>query len=309
MFSFFKTGFQKIKAALKKTSQFLRTNLLSIFSKPLDDDTLDELERILYEADLGSSVVNDFIALIKEHVKKHGPTTGENYLSLLEEYAHKTFLTPPSILGKEPLPGLPKLILIVGVNGSGKTTTIAKLAKKEQDAGKKVLLAAGDTFRAAAQEQIALWAERLKIDLVKGVLGGDPSAILFDALSKGKAKQYDVVIADTAGRLESKTDLMQELEKLQRTAKKQDPLAPHETYLIVDATLGQTALDQARTFNTYTPLTGIILTKVDGSAKGGIALALYRECKIPILFLGCGEKVDDLVEFDPKAYAEALFSK
>jgi fused signal recognition particle receptor len=308
MFNLFKTGFQKIKAALKKTSSFLRKNLLSVFSKPLNEEVLEDIERILYEADLGSKMVADFVHVIKENLLEYGHSKAENYLSLLEDCAYKTLVTPPKISGNEPLIGSPKLILIVGVNGSGKTTTIAKLAKRYKDAGERVLLAAGDTFRAAAQEQIALWSERLDIDLVKGTLGGDPSAVLFDAMSKARAKKYDLIIVDTAGRLESKTDLMQELEKIRRIAKKQDELAPHETFLIVDATLGQTALDQARIFNTYTPLTGIILTKVDGSAKGGIALALYREFGIPIRFLGCGEKVDDLVEFDPKSYTEALFS-
>jgi fused signal recognition particle receptor len=308
MFSLFKTGLQKIKAALKKTSSFLHKNLLAIFSKPLNEELLEDLERTLYEADLGSKVVSDFIETLKKHFLEYGHSKAENYLALLEEKAYEILSVPPTTSGNEPMVGSPKLILIVGVNGSGKTTTLAKLAKYYQNKGQKIILAAGDTFRAAAQEQIAIWAERLQIDLVKGTLGADPSSVLFDAMAKAKAKKYDLIIADTAGRLESKTDLMQELEKIRRIAKKQDELAPHETFLIVDATLGQTAIDQTRTFHAYTPLTGIILTKIDGSAKGGVALALYREFGIPILFLGCGEKADDLIEFDPKSYTTALFS-
>ena len=174
--------------------------------------------------------------------------------------------------------------------------------------GKKVLLAAGDTFRAAAIEQLQIWASRLHIDLVKGQPGGDPSAVIFDAITSAKAKGVDVVIADTAGRLQSKTDLMQELDKVRRACAKALPSAPHETLLVLDATTGQNALDQAKVFHEFTPLTGLVLTKLDGSAKGGIVLAIRHQMKLPIHFIGVGEAFDDLMPFDPDSYVEALFS-
>ena len=201
-----------------------------------------------------------------------------------------------------------KVILVVGVNGSGKTTSSAKLARLYQQKGEKVLLAAGDTYRAAAIEQLSLWAERLKIDCIKGMQGGDPSAILFDALTAAKARGHSVVIADTAGRLQSKQDLMQELSKIERVLKKVVPDAPHETFLVLDATTGQNAIDQAKVFHSFVPLTGLILTKLDGSAKGGIVLSIYHQMGIPIRYMGIGEKAEDFIPFNQDEYIEALFS-
>jgi len=200
------------------------------------------------------------------------------------------------------------VVLIVGVNGSGKTTSIAKLARKLQEEGESLLLAAGDTFRAAAIDQLATWAERLDIPLIKSTPGGDPAAVAFDAATAAKARGVDTLIIDTAGRLQNKTDLMHELEKVGRVIKKVIPDAPHETLLVLDATTGQNALDQAEVFNTFTPLSGIILSKLDGSAKGGIALSIYQKLGIPIEWVGVGETLDDLVPFDKDAYADALFS-
>ena len=200
------------------------------------------------------------------------------------------------------------MILVVGVNGSGKTTSCAKLSRLFQQDKKKVMLAAADTFRAAAIEQLDIWSQRLKIDCVKGKPGGDPSAVIFDALTAAKARQTDVVIADTAGRLQSKTELMEELAKITRVTKKVIPEAPHEIYLVLDATTGQNALDQAKIFNEFTPLTGLILTKLDGSAKGGIILSIYHRMGIPIRYIGIGEKEDDFIPFDPESYVDALFS-
>lgn len=307
MFKFLKSGFQKIKGALKKTSTIFAAKLRRIFSKPLSEDTLEELERILYEADIGSRLAQEFLDKVKVLYKKNPDAQGDEYLQIMKEHAESLLALPPEASGNEPYVGTPRVILVVGVNGTGKTTTLAKLAKKFQNDGKKVLLAAGDTFRAAAVEQLNIWAERLGTEIVRGAPGGDPSSILYDAMSKGKAKGYDVILVDTAGRLESKSDLMRELEKMGRIAKKQDDLAPHEVFLTVDATLGQTALEQVRIFNEALPLTGLIVTKIDGSAKGGVILAIYREWKIPIHYVGVGEKMDDLIEFDPKAYTEALF--
>lgn len=307
MFGLFKTGFQKIKSALKKTHAFFGKKLLSLFAKPLDEESINEIEQTLYEADLGSNLVNIFLNHIVKFHKKHPEAKGDLLLKELQALSLEILQQPPRVTSAEPKANHPQVILVVGVNGSGKTTSIAKLTKHLQDEGKKVLLAAGDTFRAAASEQLAIWSERVGSEIVIGLPGGDPSSILFDAMSKAVAKDYDVVICDTAGRLESKNDLMKELEKMARVAKKQDPKAPHEIYLVIDGSLGQTAAQQAKIFNQYVPLTGLILTKIDGSAKGGVALAIYHELKIPIKYMGTGEKVEDFAPFDAKTYTEALF--
>lgn len=309
MFGLFKTGFQKIKKALTKTSSFLKTELKAIFTKPLDDETLENIERILYEADLGSAIVSDFIEKIQKFHKLHPKAQPTDYLDELQKRSLEILQEPPLVSTSYPPVGYSKVILIVGVNGAGKTTTLAKLANLFKDEGEKVLIAAGDTFRAAAIEQLEIWTKKIGVDLVKTHKGADSSGVLFDALMKGRAKEYSVILADTAGRLESKTDLMHELEKLHRVCKKFDETAPHETYLIVDASLGQTALEQAKIFHKFTPLTGIILTKIDGSAKGGIALSIYRELKIPIRYITFGEKIDDIAPFDPTSYTKALFTE
>jgi len=198
---------------------------------------------------------------------------------------------------------------MIGVNGSGKTTSCAKLAKKYQAEGKKVLLAAADTFRAAAIDQLQAWAQKLNIDIVKGQPGGDPAATVFDAIASAQARGHDIVIADTAGRLQSKTDLMRELEKLRRVCHKADQSGPHETLLVLDATTGQNGLDQAESFHKVTPLTGIVLTKLDGSAKGGIVLAIAKSLKLPIRYVGIGEGADDFADFDQKSFLDALFAR
>ncbi len=213
---------------------------------------------------------------------------------------------PPAKTPATPDSGDPLVILVVGINGSGKTTSIAKLSLAFQKDGKKVLLGAGDTYRAAAIEQLSLWADRLSVDIVKSKPGGDPSAVAYDAISAAKARDIDVVLLDTAGRLQNKTDLMQELEKIQKTCKKVSDKAPHETYLVLDATHGQNALDQTKTFNKFVPLTGLILTKLDSSAKGGIVLSIYKELEIPIKWIGVGENAEDLIPFNPRDYVEAL---
>ncbi len=307
MFGLFKTGFQKIKKALTKTGSFLKKELKALFVKPLDDETLENLEKVLYEADLGSGIVSDFIETIQAYHRQNPKAAPNDYLKELQRRSKAILGEPTEITSSHPPTGYSKVILIVGVNGAGKTTTLAKLANLYKEEGEKVLIAAGDTFRAAAIEQLELWTNKIKVDLVKTHTGADSSGVLFDALMKGKAKDYSLILCDTAGRLESKTDLMRELEKLTRTCHKFDETAPHETYLIVDASLGQTALEQARIFHKFTPLTGIILTKIDGSAKGGIALSIYRELKIPIKFITFGETVDDIAPFDPEAYSKALF--
>ncbi len=306
MFSFFKSSFNKIKKALSKTRHIFSDKLRTLFGKPLNEEALEELERILFEADVGSHCALSFTQNIKTFSKKNPQATTDQFLEEMKTYAREILLSP---LASTPLSqDSPHVILVVGVNGSGKTTTCAKLAKHYQKNGKTVLLAAGDTFRAAAIEQLTIWAERLKIDIVKGLPGGDPAAVIFDAIVSAKAKGIDIVIADTAGRLQSKTDLMQELAKVRKVCAKALPSAPHETLLVLDATTGQNALDQAKVFNEFTPLTGLVLTKLDGSAKGGIVLSIRHQMNLPIEFIGVGESFEDFMPFDPESYIDALFS-
>jgi fused signal recognition particle receptor len=304
---FLKSSYQKVKQALKKTRSALGQRLQHLFSSPLNEETFDRLEQILYEADLGSSLASDFVKETRHMLKQNSETPFKEIIETLSAHSLKILSSPPRTLPKLPKTGEPLVILIVGVNGSGKTTTLAKLARHYQQEGKKVLLAAGDTFRAAAIEQLGTWATRLNLDIVKSQPQADPSAVVFDALTAAKARGIDVVLIDTAGRLQNKTDLMQELEKIKRICHKLIPDSPHETLLILDATTGQNAVDQAKTFDQFTPLTGIILTKLDGSAKGGIVISVYKELKVPIRWIGVGEQAEDLMAFNAEEYVSALF--
>ena len=306
MLSFFKTGYQKIKQALSKTRSALGIKIRALLGKPWDDSTLDNLEQILYEADLGTPCVNDFVTYLKSELRLKPSADIETILSLIKQRSLEILKTPSVITSKKPEQGNPLVVLIIGINGSGKTTSIAKLGLNFQKQGKKILLGAGDTFRAAAIDQLTLWADRLGADIVKSNPGSDPSAVAFDALTAAKARQADVVLFDTAGRLQNKTDLMQELEKIKRTCDRIIPGSPHEIFLVLDATTGQNALDQAKVFHSFVPLTGLILTKLDGSAKGGIILSIYKELGIPVKWIGVGENAEDLIPFDAESYVEAL---
>lgn len=301
MFSFFK----KLKTSLLKTRTFLGSKIRNLFGRVWDAETLHQFEQTLYEADLGSACAFELSDKVQQLLKKNSQTTAEEIIAFLQAEILAIFTKTPKI---EPKTGHPLVILIVGVNGSGKTTTIAKLAKQWQSEGKSILLAAGDTFRAAAVEQLTAWATLLGIDIVKALPGSDPAAVVFDALSAAKARATDVVLIDTAGRLHNKTDLMQELDKMRRICDKLIPGAPHQTLLVLDATIGQNALDQARTFHRFTPLTGIVLTKFDGSAKGGIVVAIYKELGIPIQWIGIGETASDLIPFNAEEYIADLFT-
>ena len=220
MFRILKTGIQKIKSALKKTSSIFAKKLKNLFSKPLSEEMLEDLERILFEADIGSKMAYELLEKVQSYQRKHPDAKGDEYIEVMCAHAEAVLTNKSDVSGNEPYVDNPKVILMVGVNGTGKTTTIAKLAKKYQDEGKRVLLAAGDTFRAAAVEQLTIWSKRIGAELVHGSSGADPSSILFDAMAKAKAKGFDIVLVDTAGRLESKSDLMRELEKMARIAKK-----------------------------------------------------------------------------------------
>ncbi|HEX5034424.1 MAG TPA: signal recognition particle-docking protein FtsY, partial [bacterium] len=272
--------------------------LRTLFAKPLDDAALEKLEQLLIEADLGAATAAELTETVRKLSKHHSP---EELLPLLK--THLLSLFPPTA----PIPlASPHVILLVGINGSGKTTTLAKLASHFRSQGKNVLIGAADTFRAAAVEQLELWAKKLDIPIVKSKPGSDPAAVAFDAITAARARHSDIVLIDTAGRLQTKTDLMHELAKVRKTCQKLLPDAPHETLLVCDATLGQNSLDQAKIFHHFTPLTGIILTKLDGSAKGGIAIALQKELAIPIRWIGLGESENDLAPFDPNSYLDGL---
>ncbi len=308
MFNFLKTGYEKIKDALSKTRSVLSQRIRALFGKPWSEETFDQLEQILFESDLGTHCATSFVEHLRSELRTRPTNDIQHILSLFRDHALSILDKANTLEPKTPERGEPYVYLIVGVNGSGKTTSIAKLAKRFQKEGKKVLLAAGDTFRAAAIDQLSIWAERLKIDIVKSFPGSDPSAIAFDALSAAKARGVDVVLIDTAGRLQTKTDLMKELEKIRRVCSKVVPTAPHETLLVLDATTGQNALDQAKVFHEATPLNGIILAKLDGSAKGGIVLSIYQQLGIPVRWVGTGESADDLEPFEPEVYVDTLFS-
>jgi fused signal recognition particle receptor len=298
MFNFLKkitSPFSKIKSAL---SQKMR----ALFSRAPDESAFENLEQIFYEADLGPAVAADLVEKVRIFYRKHPQTDTEQVIRFVKQELLKSFSSHAN--GLTPAP---HVILVVGVNGSGKTTSLAKLAAYYQKVGKKVLIAAGDTFRAAAVEQLETWAKKIGVDLIKSQPKSDPSGVAFDALAAAKARGIDIVLIDTAGRLQTKSDLMEELAKMRRVCQKQISDAPHETLLVVDATIGQNALDQAQIFHKFTPLTGIILTKLDGSAKGGIAVAIQKNLNLPIRWIGTGEGSDDLAPFDPQEYVDALF--
>ncbi|MBA3237309.1 MAG: signal recognition particle-docking protein FtsY [Parachlamydiaceae bacterium] len=304
VFNFLKSSYNKVKNALVKTGSVLGNTIRSLFSKKIDDETLEALEKAFYEADLGVQTAVELTQKVKELYAKDPNLTGENLLEAIRQEIMRILVTstPPSIPTASP-----HIILIVGVNGNGKTTSVAKLAKRYQSDGKTVLVVAADTFRAAAIEQLAHWASRYQIDIVKGAPNSDPAAVAFDAVTAGKARNTNVVIIDTAGRLHTKLPLMHELEKIKRACRKLIEGAPHETLLVLDATTGQNAIEQAKIFNQFTPISGLILTKLDGSAKGGIVVSIQRQLGIPVKYIGIGEGIDDLEPFDPETYVNALF--
>ena len=305
VFNFFKSNLEKIKKALAKTSSLLGSKLKILFSKPLDEDSLEELERILYEADLGVQMSLDLTEKVNQFYRQHPDSKPQDLLDEIKRDLLEVLKTD----SKETVSTetKPKVILVVGVNGNGKTTSVAKLGKLYKQEGKKVILAAADTFRAAAATQLERWATDLDIDIVKSSAKSDPAAVAFDAAQAAVARGADVLIIDTAGRLHTKTHLMQELEKIKRSCQKVIPTAPHEILLVLDATTGQNAIDQATTFHKTTPITGLVLTKLDGSAKGGIVVALKQKLGIPIQFIGFGETVDDFEKFNAERFVEALF--
>ncbi len=294
---------KKLATPFAKIKSLLGQKIRSVFSKGDSEESYEELERLLYEADLGAPLAASIVSEVRVWKRKHTSATPDELLGFVKSQIRALFGDSP----KQTMHS-PHVILVVGVNGSGKTTSIAKLAKHYRNAGKTVVIGAGDTFRAAAVEQLERWASQIGADLVKGQSKGDPSAVAFDAVSAAIARKSDVLLIDTAGRLQNKTDLMHELAKVRRVIQKLLPDAPHETLLVLDATIGQNGVDQARVFNEFVPLTGIVLSKLDGSAKGGLAAAVQKELGIPVMWTGVGEGAEDLAVFDPAEYVEALLS-
>lgn len=304
-----KPGFlDRMKEAVTRTRENLSERLEDVvsFHKEIDRSTLDDLEATLIGADLGTTTTHEVLDKLREKAdRKQIKDVGELKRLLKEELL--AILTQGGSQPVQKVEGEPEVIVVVGVNGTGKTTTIGKLANVLRGDGKSVLLCAADTFRAAAIEQLEIWGTRTGTEVIKTRPGGDPAAVLFDALQAAKARHADYVIVDTAGRLHTKVNLMAELEKMRRTAQRIIPGAPHETLLIMDATTGQNGLQQARLFTQSSGVTGIVLTKLDGTAKGGVVVAITRELGLPVRYVGVGEKAGDLLPFDPQSFVDSLF--
>lgn len=299
--------FNKIKEGLKKTRDgFVGqiNSMLKSFTK-IDDELFEELEELLVMADVGVQTATNICNELKAQVKAEGVTDPQLIMTMLEKLTTDMLSDGNDMV----LNTKPSVILVIGVNGVGKTTTIGKLANYYVSSGKKVTLAAADTFRAAAIEQLQVWADRSKADIVKQNEGSDPAAVVFDAISSAKAKGSDIIICDTAGRLHNKKNLMDELAKIRRIIDRELPDADKEFLLVLDATTGQNAVNQAREFSKATGITGIVLTKLDGTARGGVVLAIKEGLKIPVKFIGVGEQVDDLQPFDATEFSKALFAK
>jgi fused signal recognition particle receptor len=298
---------EAFKAGLSKTRGGFVAKLGKLFGKKkIDAATLDELEAVLFTADIGPRAADRIFQAVKSGLSRDELDDSAKIWTRIRQTSRDILSVDAPVL--DLARARPFVVLVLGVNGVGKTTTIGKLASRWKADGKKVLLAAGDTFRAAATEQLEEWSRRAKVDIVKGKPNGDPSSVVFDAIKKGVDEKYDVVICDTAGRLHSNAGLMDELKKLRRVSDKAMPGAPHETWMVLDATNGQNAINQAKTFKADMEISGIVLTKLDGSAKGGVVLGICDELKVPVRFVGIGEKIGDLRPFDPAAFVDALYA-
>ena len=299
--------FDRVKAGLEKTkNNFVKkVETIVIGYAEIDDDFLDDLEATMLVGDLGPKTTAYLMKEIRRGVTEGIINNTNEVMPFMEERITEMLGAQEEVLELHK----PEVILVVGVNGVGKTTTIAKLAHYYAEQGKKVIIAAGDTFRAAASEQLSIWADRVGVSIVKHKEGADPAAVVFDACASAVAKDADLVIVDTAGRLHTKINLMEELKKIGRVADKQIPGAPHQTLLVLDGTTGQNAVSQAKLFGEAVPVTGIVVTKLDGTAKGGVVISIKEELGVPVRWIGVGEQMDDLRPFNAKEFANALFDK
>ncbi len=294
------TGYEQ---GVEKTRQGVFSRLRGVFGRTMDDEAWEQVEEALIAADVGAVLASEVVERARARRDIDDPQKAVE-TELLALFAPRDETPWPRVVA----PGVPAVVLVVGVNGTGKTTTVAKLGHRFSRRGAKVILAAADTFRAAAIEQLETWAQRTNLPLIAHKSGADPSAVVYDALDAAAARHADVVIADTAGRLHTKSNLMEELAKIRRTIAKRLPEAEPEVVFVLDATTGQNGLAQAKAFNESAGLTGIIVTKLDTTSRGGIAFAIEDALKVPVLFVGVGEKIDDLLDFDPNAFVEALFA-
>jgi len=311
IFKDIKSSFKKIQSGLDKTRSNFVNNIISLFSshRKIDDDLINEVKSIMLAADIGVGATEKIIKNLRQKVKERGYDDSNQLFELLKEEILNILNENPNNDEIFKLSGIerPYIILVVGVNGVGKTTTIGKLAYNFKNAGQSVVIGAADTFRAAANEQLEIWAKRAGVDIIQQMPGADPAAVAFDTVKSAISKNKDVVIIDTAGRLHTKGNLMEELAKINRVLKKLKSDAPNEVYLVLDATTGQNAIVQAKEFKRIVDVTGIVLTKLDGTAKGGVIIPIIDEINIPVRFIGVGEQIDDLQVFDPKIFTEALF--
>jgi fused signal recognition particle receptor len=298
----------KLKEGLSKTREKIFNSISETISGKavIDDLTIDKIEEILLSSDIGVESVENIIEDMRVNLKSEKDRTSENILRIVKEELIKSLKVRVDINGSHSTS--PYVILIVGVNGVGKTTTIGKLANNYKKIGKKVIIGAADTFRAAANEQLEIWADRAGVEINQSAKGTDPSSVVFDTVKKAIDEKYDIVLIDTAGRLHNKSNLMNELDKIRRVVKKLLPDAPHETLMILDATTGQNALIQANEFSKVTDITGLVITKLDGTAKGGVIFQIVAKQNVPVKYIGVGEGIDDLQEFDAKIFVEAIFN-
>ena len=300
--------FARLVSGLTKTRNSIMSGFDAVFSgfSKIDDDFYEELEEVLVMADLGIRTTETILDNLKEKVKEKHIKEPSQCKQLLMETIKEQMFVDENAYDYE---NKQSVILVIGVNGVGKTTTIGKLAGQYKKAGKKVVLAAADTFRAAAIEQLSAWADRAGVEIISGQEGSDPASVIYDAIAASKARKADMLICDTAGRLHNKKNLMEELKKINRIIEREFPEAHRETFIVLDGTTGQNALVQARQFKETADITGIILTKLDGTAKGGIAIAIQSELGVPVKFIGIGEKLEDLQKFDPESFVDALFAQ
>ncbi|MBI3599634.1 MAG: signal recognition particle-docking protein FtsY [Nitrospinae bacterium] len=310
LFKTYRDKFERLKSGLSKTRSGFLSGLTKITGRGrIDEEFFEELEELLITADVGVHSASRIISGLREDAKKNKLKESKDVEQCLKERILSILNSQFPISNFQFPKDSPFVIMIIGVNGSGKTTTIGKLASKYKKEGKKVLLAAGDTFRAAAIEQLEIWGERSGCPVIKHQSGADPSAVIYDAIQSVKARGYDIMIADTAGRLHTKVNLMEEMKKIKRIMGRELPGAPHEILMVLDATTGQNAISQAKLFNEAVGITGIALTKLDGTAKGGVVINIIDELKIPVKLIGVGESIEDLREFEPEPFVEALFER